>query len=123
MKKSNVRITVSFVVVLGLFLIIFLLKILSSQKAIDDIQDTLSDYNDIDYVQLENGTWQCDGVEYKYYLELDGKWPGVDKNGSAVVLSNTKEIDFDDITDYLFSSQSMWNNSSDWILIHLETEE
>lgn len=123
MKKTRICIIFSITAILGLFLIVFLLKAFLPQDENNDTQGKFSDYNNINYTQSEDGTWQCNGVKYKYYLELDGKWPETNKNGSAVILSNTKEVDFDDITNYLLSSQQGAHNSSDWILIRLKTND
>lgn len=123
MKKLHICIIFSITVILGLFLIAFLFKASLPQDVNDDIQDKFSDYNNMNYTQLEDGTWQCNGIEYKYYLELNGKWPETNKNGKAVILSNTKEVDFNDIMNYLFSSQQGDYNSSDWVLIQLDADD
>ena len=122
MKKTRTCIF-SITAILGLLLIVILLKILLPQDENNAAQYKFSDYNNTNYTQTDDGTWQCNGTIYKYYLELNGKWPETNKTGSAVILSNTKKVDFDDITNYLLSSQQDPLNSSDWILIRLETND
>lgn len=123
MKKHVSLLFFTVAVILVVCLTVFLFKVSPPRDVNEDILDKYSGHDHIDYTRSEDGTWQCNGVKYEYYLELDGKWPGTDKNGSAVILSNTKEVDFNDIMDYLFSSQQDAHDSSDWILIQLDADD
>ena len=47
------------------------------------------------YYELEDGTWMCDDVVYKYRLEITGKMPNAETDTTFVYLSNIEEITFD----------------------------
>lgn len=47
------------------------------------------------YFELPDGTWECDGLEYKYRLEIKGRMPNAQKNATFVYLSNREEITFE----------------------------
>lgn len=71
-----------------------------------------SDTNDImeDYYEMKDGTWEADGVTYKYRLELRGTMPNAAGESCFVVLTNDKDISFDEVAKSLYSS-----NSEDWL--------
>lgn len=47
------------------------------------------------YYELNDGTWMCDDVIYKYRLEISGRMPNAAKDSTFVYLSNIEEISFE----------------------------
>lgn len=62
------------------------------------------------YDEMRDGTWKADGITYKYRLELKGTMPNAAGESCFVVLTNNKEISFDEVAKNIFSS-----SSSDWL--------
>ena len=64
----------------------------------DDVQ-TKYDTEEVVYWKLHHmaadGTWLCEGYKYQYRLEITGRMNDAAKNSTYIVLSNTKEIAFD----------------------------
>lgn len=56
------------------------------------------------YYQMNDGTWKCDDIIYKYRLELSGRTPTADSDGCYVVLTDNKSLTFEDVAKSLFSS-------------------
>ncbi len=46
------------------------------------------------YYELLDGTWECDGYDYKYRLEISGQMSNAAKDSTFIYLSNTEEISF-----------------------------
>lgn len=71
-----------------------------------------SDTNGIveNYDEMSDGTWKADGITYKYRLELKGTMPNAAGESCFVVLTNNKDISFDEVAKSIFSS-----NSNDWL--------
>lgn len=46
------------------------------------------------YYELSDGTWQCDGISYKYRLEITGTMPNASATSTFVYLSNLETISF-----------------------------
>ena len=46
------------------------------------------------YYELPDGTWECDGYEYKYRLEISGRMSNAARDSTFIYLSNTEEITF-----------------------------
>ena len=47
------------------------------------------------YYELSDGTWKTDDCTYKYRVELTGRLNKAEKNSTYVVLSNTRDITFE----------------------------
>ena len=47
------------------------------------------------YYEMGDGTWTCDGVNYKYRLEISGRMPNAAVDSTFVYLSNLEEISFE----------------------------
>lgn len=62
------------------------------------------------YDEMRDGTWKADGITYKYRLELKGTMPNAAGENRFVVLTNNKDISFDEVAKSIFSS-----SSSDWL--------
>lgn len=64
----------------------------------DDIQAKY-DNEDFVYQKLHykaiDGTWSCEGYTYKYRLEITGRLSNAAKNTTYIVLSNSKDITFE----------------------------
>ena len=64
----------------------------------DNIQDK---YDNEEFVyqkshyRAEDGTWVCEGYTYKYRLEITGRLNNAAKSTTYIVLSNSKDITFD----------------------------
>ncbi len=71
-----------------------------------------SDTNGIveNYDEMRDGTWKADGITYKYRLELKGTMSNAAGESCFVVLTNNKDISFDEVAKSIFSS-----NSNDWL--------
>ncbi len=47
------------------------------------------------YCEMSDGTWQKDGMNYKYRLEISGRMPNAAKDSTFVYLSNLETITFE----------------------------
>lgn len=47
------------------------------------------------HYKATDGTWSCEGYTYKYRLEITGRMNNAAKNTTYIVLSNSKDINFD----------------------------
>ena len=47
------------------------------------------------YYEMSDGSWMCDGLPYKYRLEISGRMPDAAKDSTFVYLSNMEEITFE----------------------------
>lgn len=56
------------------------------------------------YYEMNDGTWKCDDIIYKYRLELSGRTPTADSDGCYVVLTDNENLTFEDVAKSLFSS-------------------
>lgn len=66
----------------------------------DDIQAKYDNeefvYQKLHY-KMADGTWACEGYTYKYRLEITGKMNNAEKDTTYIVLSNSKDITFDQV--------------------------
>ena len=70
------------------------------------------------YYSKSDGTWTTGDNEYKYRLEITGKMSNATKNTTFIVLSNSKDITFDQCwRAFGFSSQSEDYFKSDYAVI------
>lgn len=53
---------------------------------------------------MSDGTWKCDEITYQYRLELSGRWPNAEAETYYVVLTDNKELTFEDVSKSLYSS-------------------
>ena len=47
------------------------------------------------YYEMNDGTWMCDDIVYKYRLEIKGKMPNAAEDTTFVYLSNIEDISFE----------------------------
>lgn len=47
------------------------------------------------YCEMDDGTWVCDDIVYKFRLEIKGRMPNAAKDSEFVYLSNLPEISFE----------------------------
>ncbi|MBS5620673.1 MULTISPECIES: hypothetical protein [Eubacterium] len=59
-----------------------------------------------DYYKDESGVWHAEGKQYTYRLILTGKSKNAAKKSKFVVLSNDKNITFQDVADSMLSNNS-----------------
>lgn len=59
-----------------------------------------------DYYKDESGIWHADGREYAYRVVLTGKLPKASKKSRYVVLSNEKNISFEEAAEDMLSNNS-----------------
>ena len=59
-----------------------------------------------DYYKDESGVWHTEGKQYTYRLILTGKSKNAAKKSKFVVLSNDKNITFQDVADSMLSNNS-----------------
>lgn len=81
-----------------------------------------SDTNGIveNYYEMSDGTWKADGITYKYRLGLKGTMPGAAGESHFVVLTNNKDISFDEVAKSIFSSDSNdWLDRSQTIIVEM----
>jgi hypothetical protein len=58
------------------------------------------------YHQMDDGLWVCNNYAYLYCLELTGKGSGMEKDTTFIILSNRKNITFDEVWKAEFSSNT-----------------
>ena len=62
----------------------------------------------------------CDGMKYTYCLTLTGRMPNAAKDSAFVVLSNRKDITFEQAWKQLLSSDTAdWFDPSDAVLVEM----
>ncbi len=60
----------------------------------------------VEYVMNGDGTYTCKGTIYKYKLELTGKGNGSTKMSSFIVLTNNKDLTFNQTFNSMISSKA-----------------
>lgn len=56
------------------------------------------------YYEMEDGTWNCEGMVYQLRLELRGRMPNAVKDSMFVVLTNNAELTFEAVSKSMYSS-------------------
>lgn len=49
----------------------------------------------VKHYEMSDGTWKTDDYSYQYRLEITGRMNNADKDSTYVILSNTKDITFE----------------------------
>ena len=62
------------------------------------------------YYEMNDGTWMCDNVIYKYQLEIKGRMPNAAVDSTFVFLSNIEEISF----EKAYKAAGVSSNSEDY---------
>ena len=62
------------------------------------------------YCAMNDGSWMCDGVIYKYRLEIKGRMPNAAADSIFVYLSNIEEISF----ERAYKAAGVSSNSEDY---------
>lgn len=74
----------------------------------------------ISYTQNEDGTYSTTDFTYKYCIELTGRSPGAVADSTFTVLTNDKEVTFNEVAKSLYSSNSKdWLNEDETIIIDM----
>lgn len=47
------------------------------------------------YYEMSDGTWQCNGLSFKYWVEITGTMPNASAASTFVYLSNLETISFE----------------------------
>ena len=58
----------------------------------------------VTYYEIDNGTWKCDGVTYQFRLELRGRMPNAESDSYYTVLTDNKNLTFEDVSKSLYGS-------------------
>ena len=76
------------------------------------------------YLEMPDGTWQCNGNTYEYRLVISGKIPNADTDTTFVYLSNIDEITFEQAwkASGLSSNAEDYFNSKDAVLVEMKTD-
>ncbi len=75
-------------------------KYYGSLKVYDDFLPTIVEaYNQksISYYRMSDGSWRTESCSYKYKLDIKGRLDGAAKDSYFTVLSNRKDISFDEV--------------------------
>lgn len=48
------------------------------------------------YYEMNDGTWKCNGISYKFRLELSGKMPNAADESNYVVLTDNADLTFEE---------------------------
>ena len=56
------------------------------------------------YYEMNDGTWKCGNITYKYRLELTGRIPNAVQDSDYVILTNNDELTFTDVWKSQYSS-------------------
>ena len=56
------------------------------------------------YYKMNDGTWKCGNITYKYRLELTGRIPNAVQDSDYVILTNNDELTFTDVWKSQYSS-------------------
>ena len=62
------------------------------------------------YYEMEDGTWKCDGTMYQYRLVLNRRTPNAAKDSCYVVLTNNKNLTFEEVSKSMYSSSMEYIN-------------
>lgn len=95
MKKANI---------LTLAILIFFLMGCGEKEYIAQYNDSEEEGILYTYYEMKDGSWKCDDVSYKYRLELTGRLPNAARDSSYVVLTDNKDLTFEEVSKSLYSS-------------------
>lgn len=78
-----------------------------------------------EYTQNTDGTWECEGINYKYKLGVSGIMPNSDNDILFIYLSNLEEITFEQAwkASGLSSDLNDYFDVKDAVLVAWELEE
>ena len=60
----------------------------------------------MEYSEMSDGTWECNGKSYDFCLSLKGKLPNAEAETTFIVLTNDEALTFDQVTRSYTSSDS-----------------
>ena len=74
----------------------------------------------VNYSQSSDGTWTCEGYDYKYRVVLTGRDANAKADGRYVVLTNDAGITYDEVSWSLLSSNSYdWLNPEETVIVEV----
>ena len=62
------------------------------------------------YYEMEDGTWECDGISYPFRLVLSGRTPTAVMDSCFVVLTDNEKLTFEEVSTSLYSSSMEYIN-------------
>lgn len=76
------------------------------------------------YYKMEDGTWNCEDITYKYRLEIKGRIPNESEDSVYVYLSNIKNISFEQAwkASGLSSNMDDYFDVEDAVLVEMKNE-
>lgn len=75
----------------------------------------------VPYTPTQDGQWEADGKLYRFCLVLEGRIKNARADSTFTVLSNDKDVTFEEVAEKLFSSQSHTAfDDKDAVLVRLE---
>lgn len=91
-----------------IFLVLLMVGVVGCGNTKEEKTTTLNNQAGVlyDYYKDASDVWHADGREYKYKVVLTGKLPNAAKKSKYVVLTNDKDISFNDAADDILSNNS-----------------
>ncbi|MBQ6607229.1 MAG: immunogenic protein [Firmicutes bacterium] len=76
------------------------------------------------YYEMSDGSWMCDGLPYKYRLEISGRMPNAAVDSTFVYLSNIEEISFEQayLAAGVSSSSDDYFSQEEAVLVEMSSE-
>ena len=110
-KKKNAIILITVLVSLALLVVgFFLVFDFETSAPTEDIQLSGSLHT---YSKNPDGTWQVNGLTYKYKLEISGRMPNAAVDSTFVYLSNLESISF----EQAWKAAGLSSNTADYFAV------
>ena len=79
-------------------------------EKVDEYYDQHKEVTTNTYYEMSDGTWKTDEYTYQYKLELTGKIPNAAADTTYIILSNKKDITFEEA----WKASGLSSNSGDY---------
>lgn len=88
-------------------------------------EDATKDGKLLDYSENPDGTFEADGITYKYKLVISGRMPNASKDSFFVYLSNLENITFEQAWKAAGFSSNLddYFDGKDAVLVEMKTEQ
>ncbi len=83
------------------------------QTSVDKVFDALANSEYVigkTYYEMSDGTFLCNNISYKYKLELSGTLHSAKQESSYIILSNVKDLTFDQV----WKASGLSSNTNDY---------
>ena len=110
-KKKNAIILISVLASVALLVVGFFLVFHFETSA--PTEDTQLSGNLHTYTKNPDGTWQVNGLKYKYRLEISGRMPNAAVDSTFVYLSNLESISF----EQAWKAAGLSSNTADYFAV------